>query len=101
MRRRRRGGRGGVQLGLGACSLEARVGGAEHLGRRHPETGLGAAAFLQEQSLEGVAAGAGLAEVALDGARLARQRRHAARAHACRGGGWRLWVGPGSGLLLV
>lgn len=53
--------------------MGAWVRGAEHLGSRHPETGLRATSLFQEEGLEGVAAGGGLAEVALDGAHLAGQ----------------------------
>lgn len=68
--------------------MEARVGGAKHLGGGHPEAGLGAAALFQEQGLEGVAAGGGLAEVSLDGAALTGQRGPHPRR---RVGGGRRW----------
>lgn len=47
------------------------VGALEHLGGGHPEASLGAAALLEQQGLEAVAAGAGAAKAPLDGARLA------------------------------
>lgn len=93
--------RGGVQLGLGACPLRAGVGGAQHLRGRHPEARLRAAALLQQQGLEGVAAGGGLAEVALDGACLAGQGGGGPRAHPCGGGRWRLGLAPSLELVVL
>lgn len=103
VRPHRRGGRslGGVEGRLRGRPLGARVGGAEHLGGRHPEAGLRAASLLQQEGLEGVAAGGGLAKVALDGARLAGQRGRRPRGAGRRSDGGRLRVALGPGLFLI
>lgn len=95
------GGSGGVQRALRAGPLEAGVGGAEHLGGGHPEAGLGAAPLPQEQGLEGVAAGGGLAEVSLDGASLTGQGRPCPRGRAGGGRRWGLRLAPRPGLVFL
>ena len=76
--------------------LRSRVGALEHLGGGHAEAALGAAALLEQQGLEAVAAGAGATQAALDGARLTREgqgrvvtRGNARGGHRRGGGGGR------------